>query len=128
MPAYARRGGQGARDAALGCGRTALTGTPRLRHKERWLSFGEALAEGETVKASRCEVAVATAFRWRHRRRWRPLRTSSCVEADETWPAGERKLEARRRAGKRGLSWEQVPVPVAADRSGATASTVLPTL
>ena len=28
-----------------GCGRTALTGTPlsRLRHKERWLSFGEAL-------------------------------------------------------------------------------------
>ena len=78
------------------------------------------------MKASRCEVAVATAFRWRHRRRWRPLRTSSCVEADETWPAGERKLEARRRAGKRGLSREQVPVPVAADRSGATASTVLP--
>ena len=116
-----------------GCGRTALTGTPlsRLRHKERWLSFGEALAEGETVKASseRCGVAVTTAFRWRHRRRWRPLRTSSCVEADETWPAGERKLEARRRggkAGKRSLSREQVPVLVAADRSGATASTVLP--
>ena len=41
----------------------------------------------------------------------------------------ERKLEARRRgdkAGKRGLSRGQIPIPVAADRSGATASTVLP--
>ena len=39
-----------------GCGRTfnALTGTPLsgLHHKERWLSFGASLAEGETVKAS----------------------------------------------------------------------------
>ena len=56
-----------------GCGRTfnALTGTPLsgLHHKERWLSFGASLAEGETVKASaeRCDVAVSTAFRWRHR-------------------------------------------------------------
>ena len=56
-----------------GCGRTfnALTGTPLsgLHHKERWLSFGASLAKGETVKASaaRCDVAVSTAFRWRHR-------------------------------------------------------------
>ena len=39
-----------------GCGKTfnALTGTPLsgLHHKERWLSFGASLAEGETVKAS----------------------------------------------------------------------------
>ena len=59
--------------SARGCGRTfnALTGTPLsgLHHKERWLSFGASLAEGETVKASaaRCDVAVSTAFRWRHR-------------------------------------------------------------
>ena len=56
-----------------GCGRTfnALSGTPLsgLHHKERWLSFGASLAKGETVKASaaRCDVAVSTAFRWRHR-------------------------------------------------------------
>ena len=93
---HARRGGQGARAAALfvqkGCGRTfnALTGTPlsRLRHKERWLSFGEALAEGETVKASseRCDVAVTTAFRWHLRRRWRPLQTSSRASSRPTRP------------------------------------------
>ena len=39
-----------------GCGRTfnAVTGTPLsgLHRKDRWLSFGEALATGETVKAS----------------------------------------------------------------------------
>ena len=36
------------------CGKTfgALTGTPlsSLHHKERWLSFGEALANGETIR------------------------------------------------------------------------------
>ena len=78
-----------------GCGRTfnALTGTPlsRLRHKERWLSFGEALAEGETVKASseRCDVAVTTAFRWRHRFlkavATAPDKLKGIVEADETY-------------------------------------------
>ena len=60
-----------------------------------------------------------------------PDKLKGIVEADETYVLasrkGERKLEVRRRggkAGKRGLSREQVPV--AADRSGATASTVLP--
>ena len=59
-----------------------------------------------------------------------PDKLKGIVEADETYVLasrkGERKLEARRRGGKAGLSREQVPVPVAADRSGATASTVLP--
>jgi transposase-like protein len=55
------------------CGKTvnALTGTPlaRLRKKELWLNFGEALSEGGTVKerAERCGVAPSTTFRWRHR-------------------------------------------------------------
>ncbi len=57
------------------------------------------------------------------------------VEADETYVPesrkGARNLErkARRRGGKaskRGLSDEQVPVLVVADRSGATVSAVLP--
>ena len=128
-----------------GCGRTfdAATGTPLsgLHHKERWLSFGASLSAGETVKASaaRCGVSVTTAFRWRHRFlkavEEAPEKLKGIVEADETYVLksrkGERKLDrkARRRGGKaakRGVSREQVPVLVAADRGGATVSAVLP--
>ena len=124
-----------------GCGRTfnALSGTPLsgLHHKERWLSFGASLAEGETVKASaaRCDVAVSTAFRWRHRflaaARSDSEVLKGIVEADETYVLESRKgarglgRKARRRGGKakkRGLSREQVPVLMAADRSGTTVS------
>ena len=127
------------------CGRTfnALTGTPLsgLHHKERWLSFGASLAKGETVKASaaRCDVAVSTAFRWRHRflaaARSDSEVLKGIVEADETYVLESRKgalglgRKARRRGGKakkRGLSREQVPVLMAADRSGTTVSAVLP--
>ena len=128
-----------------GCGRTfnALSGTPLsgLHHKERWLSFGASLAKGETVKASaaRCDVAVSTAFRWRHRflaaARSDSEVLKGIVEADETCVLESRKgarglgRKARRRGGKakkRGLSREQVPVLMAADRSGTTVSAVLP--
>ena len=128
-----------------GCGRTfnALSGTPLsgLHHKERWLSFGASLAKGETVKASaaRCDVAVSTAFRWRHRflaaARSDSEVLKGIVEADETYVLESRKgarglgRKARRQGGKakkRGLSREQVPVLMAADRSGTTVSAVLP--
>ena len=128
-----------------GCGRTfnALTGTPLsgLHHKERWLSFGASLAEGETVKASaeRCGVAASTAFRWRHRflaaARGGSGVLKGIVEADETYMLESRKgarglgRKARRRGGKakkRGLSREQVPVLMAVDRGGTTFSAVLP--
>ena len=128
-----------------GCGRTfnALSGTPLsgLHHKERWLSFGASLAKGETVKASaaRCDVAVSTAFRWRHRflaaARSDSEVLKGIVEADETYVLESRKgarglgRKARRRGGKakkRGLSREHVPVLMAADRSGTTVSAVLP--
>lgn len=127
-----------------GCGKTfnAATGTPLsgLHHKERWLAFGACLAAGETVRASadHCKLAVNTAFRWRHRflrAAAAPQRLKGIVEADETYVLESRKgarsldRKARRRGGradKRGLSREQVPVLVAADRSGATISTVLP--
>ena len=148
-----RRGGfarYGAGSAALrqckDCGRTfnALSGTPLsgLHHKKRWLSFGASLAKGETVKASaaRCDVAVSTAFRWRHRfwRRRGAIRRCSrgSLEADETYVLESRKGIARAgaqgtaawggKAKKRGLSREQVPVLMAADRSGTTVSAVLP--
>jgi transposase-like protein len=128
-----------------GCGRTfgALTGTPLsgLHHKERWLDFGQSLAARETVReaAARCAVAVSTAFRWRHRFLGAVKSGASTlkgiVEADETFVLASRKGERdlgrkpRKRGGKaqkRGLSHEQVPVLVAADRSGATLSAVLP--
>ncbi len=129
------------------CGKTfgALTGTALsgLHHKERWLAFGASLAEGETIKesAARCGIAPSTAHRWRHRFlaavRQAPDRLAGIVEADETFVLesrkGERKLERkpRRRRGKarkRGLSREQVPILVAADRAGATLSRTLPAL
>ncbi len=129
------------------CGRTfnAATGTPLsgLHRKERWLSFGASLSEGETVRASaaRCGVAVSTAFRWRHRFlravEKTPKKLRGIVEADETFVLhsrkGARKLDRkpRRRGGKaakRGLSREQVPVLVAADRGGGNASAALPTV
>ena len=118
-------------------------GTPLsgLHHKERWLLFGASLAKGETVKASaaRCDVAVSTAFRWRHRflaaARSDSEVLKGIVEADETYVLESRKgarglgRKARRRGGKakkRGLAREQVPVLMAADRSGTTVSAVLP--
>ncbi len=90
------------------------------------------------ASAERCGVAVSTAFRWRHRflrAAKNPTRLlSGIVEVDETYILssckGERRLgrKARRRGGKaakRGLSDEQTPILVAADRSGATISAVL---
>jgi len=78
------------------CGRTfnALTGTPlaRLRHKETWLTFGEALQNADSVRksAKACGVAVTTAFRWRHRflcaaKADKPTKLGGIVEADETF-------------------------------------------
>ena len=129
------------------CGKTfnALTGTPmaRLRHRERWLDFADCLRDQDTVKgaAVACGVAKTTAFRWRHRflgaATAGAAALSGIVEADETFflfsRKGERHLDrpARHRGGKatkRGLSKAQVPVLVAADRTGATVSAVLPEL
>jgi transposase-like protein len=129
------------------CGKSfnALTGTPlaRLRLKERWLEFTRTLSVGDTVRgsAAQCHVALTTAFRWRHRflkavkTTTAPLR--GIVEADETYlldsRKGDRQLDRppRNRGGKaakRGLSREQVPVLVAADRTGTTLTAVLPTV
>jgi transposase-like protein len=124
-----------------------LTGTPLagLHHRERWHDQAQALINGETVAkaAKRCKLAHTTAFRWRHRflsalNLDKPQRLSGIVEADETFILesfkGKRSdlpRTARKRggkAGKRGLSVEQIPVMVARDRSGATIDAVLPRL
>ena len=122
------------------CGRTfnSLTGTPlaRLRHKAKWLAFGDCMLDSRTVRNAAARVAVAknTSLRWRHRflaltRTDRPACLHGIAEADETFllesQKGARDLQrpARKRAGKatkRGISKEQVCILVARDRSGST--------
>ena len=133
----------------------AMTSTPMngLHRKELWLTYSECLANGDSTAtaAKRCGIAVSIAFRWRHRF-LAGINTSKdklkgIVETDETYFLESRKgdrvwtraaegkqsaempvRKARKRGGKatkRGLSDEQVPVFVAADRSGTTFSTVL---
>jgi transposase-like protein len=128
------------------CGKTfnALTGTPlaRLRHRERWGEYAQALIDGQTVRAAacRCGVHKNTAFRWRHRflalpAEVKPSHLHGIVEADETYflesHKGERHLSRppRKRGGvaaKRGLSDEQIPVLVVRDRNTTTTDAVLP--
>ena len=128
------------------CGKTfnALTGTPlaRLRHRERWGEYAQALIDGETVRAAarRCGVHKNTSFRWRHRflalpAEVKPTHLHGIVEADETYflesHKGERHLSRppRKRGGtatKRGLTDEQIPVLVVRDRSASTTDAVLP--
>ena len=106
------RGVCGATSARADCGRTfnALSGTPLsgLHHKERWLSFGASLAKGETVKASaaRCDVAVSTAFRWRHRFLAAARSDSEVLKADRGSGRDLRpgEPEGRARAGAQGTA------------------------
>jgi transposase-like protein/IS1 family transposase len=122
------------------CGRTfnSLTGTPlaRLRHKEKWLDFGDCMLDSRTVRkaAARVKVDKNTSLRWRHRflmatKTDRPACLNGIAEADETFLLeslkGARNLQrpARERGGKaskRGISKEQVCILVARDRSGNT--------
>src|SRR3954467_10352067 len=130
----------------------ALTGTSlaRLRKKACWLRYGEALAAGMTLAkaAAHCGVHLTTSFRWRHRFLRAPAATreawAGVVGADEPffrrsdkgsrrWRRGAAPPERRprrrgERAGKRGLSAEQVPALIARERAGHTADAVLPDL
>jgi transposase-like protein len=130
----------------LDCARTfnALTGTPlaRLRKRERWLKFAEALCASETVRAAavRAGIDKSTSFRWRHRflkarNELKDRRLTGIVEADECFillsRKGERRLprKARKRGGKAekpGLSGEQTPILIARDRYGHHLDAVLP--
>ena len=122
------------------CHRTfnCLSQTPlaRLRHKDKWLSYGQALIDGLTVRkaAAQCGIAKNTSFKWRHRFLQLPAlqkatQMSGIAEADETFFResfkGKRKLERkpRKRGGrtKRGSPNDKIPVLVVRDRHGATA-------
>lgn len=129
------------------CGRTfnAATRTPmaRLRKKERWLDQAQAMIEGVSLAkaAERCCVHPSTAYRWRHRFLGapaldKPQTLRGIVEVDETFilesfKGGRSGLtrEPRKRGGKArhpGNYFENIPVLVARDRSGATTDAVLP--
>lgn len=123
------------------CGHTfnALSGTElaHLRRKDLWLSYGEALSDGLTVRnaASHSGVDKNTAFRWRHRFLRQAAQTMAerlegIVEVDETFfphsLKGQRHLPrpARKRGSaihQRGTGSAQVPVLILRDRHGATA-------
>lgn len=127
------------------CRRTfnALTGTAlaRLRKKDKWLGFGAALVASQPLRqaATALQVHRNTTLRWRHRflgslKADRPATLQGITEADETYflesRKGCRKLQrpARRRggkAGKPGLSNEQVCVLVARSRTGQTRDWVM---
>ena len=110
---------------ACGTTFTALTGTPleRLRRRDAWLAYGQALAEGISLRkaAKRCGIVLDTAFRWRHRfldlpKSKKATAISGIVEVDETYflksQKGARKIEGRKackrggKASKPGLSNE----------------------
>lgn len=121
----------------------ALTGTPLagLRHKDKWLDYGQAMVRGSSIReaAASCGIAKNTSFKWRHRFLALPDgqkadRLAGIAEADETYFLesfkGQRRLPriARKRGGKaskRGTSAEQIPVLVVRDRTGNTADFVL---
>ena len=116
----------------------ALTNTPlaRLRRREKWLGYSQAMLDSLTVRRSAGMLGLHrnTTFRWRHCfLAWlkddRPARLFGITEADETYllesEKGARHLQrsSRRRGGVaslRGLSKQQVCVLVARDRSGQT--------
>ena len=117
----------------------ALTGTSlaRLRKREQWTTYAQALVQGVSVRqaARRCGVDKNTAFLWRHRflkapSAHRPEHEGGIVEADETFFLqsfkGQRQLPrpARKRGGV-GAKWEHIAVLVVRDRSGQTADFVL---
>jgi len=122
----------------------ALTGTPlaRLRHKEKWLNNAEEMINGSSVRKTAAKIGVhrTTAFRWRHKFLSLPeglqaTLLAGIAEADETYilesKKGQRKGLGRNprkrggKAGKRGLSEEQIPVLICRDREGNTADFVL---
>lgn len=127
------------------CNRTfnALTGTPlaRLRHKDKWFEYEQAMIQGLSIRksADSCKIAKNTSFKWRHRflqipATDQPGKMNGIVEADETYFLesfkGQRRLSrsARKRGGKaakKGTSKEQVPVLVVRDRHGETADCIL---
>jgi transposase-like protein len=126
------------------CGRifNDLTATPlaRLRLREKWTDYLQALLASKPVRGAANDAGVHrnTAFRWRHRFLQRvkddgPRQLCGIVEADEMFmfesQKGSRQLDrpARKRGGaarRRGISRELDCILVMRDRAGQTAEAV----
>ncbi len=123
---------------------TPITKTPlsRLRKREKWGEYLQAMEDGLSVRkaARRIGVNRNTAFLWRHRflagpAKEKPTRLRGIVESDETFIRRSRKGERHldRPARKRGTPArnegpsprEWVPVLVARDRSAVTTEVML---
>ena len=120
-----------------------LTKSPlaRLRKRDKWLMYAQALIDGLSVRksAKQCGIDKNTAFLWRHRfltliNTHQAQHEEGIVEADETFFLesfkGQRHLprKARKRGGvgkTRGTSDDQIPVLVVRDRHHATATIIL---
>ena len=120
-----------------------LTKTPlaRLRKRDKWLVYSQALIDGLSVRkaAALCGINKNTAFLWRHRfltfaNTNQAVHEEGIVEADETFFLesfkGQRNLHrpARKRGGvgkTRGTSEDQIPVLVIRDRHKSTATIIL---
>jgi transposase-like protein len=137
----------------IGCGRTfnTLTKTPlaRMRKPALWIDYVRQTAEKRSIaeiQDSGIDISRKTAFRWRHRLlaiapRTEVKRLQGMIEIDETFfrqsfkgsrgwkrgnpPAPRPPRYRGERAGRRGLSSEQVPVMTALDRSGGVIERVL---
>ena len=126
------------------CGRTFndLSATPlaRLRLRQKWADYLQALLASKPVRGAADQAGVHrnTAFRWRHRflqrvKDDRPRQLCGIVEADEMFmlesQKGSRQLDRppRKRGGaahQRGTSRELDCILVMRDRAGQTADAV----
>lgn len=147
--AWGRVSGMG-RYKCKACGLTfnALTGTPlaRLRQRDAWLAYAQAISDGVSLRkaAARVGIALDTSFRWRHRflataKTRKATRVVGIVEADETFllksAKGSRTLVGRaprKRGGKAkspGLSTDEHDcILIVRDRHKATTDALLPDL
>ena len=99
---------------------TALTGTPleRLRRRDAWLNYAQALADGVSLRkaAKRCGIVLDTAFRWRHRflqlpKQKKATAISGMVEVDETYFLRSQRVRARWLAGRPASAAEEHQSP-----------------
>lgn len=121
----------------------ALTKTPlaKLRNKEKWLDYILCMTDGLPLRkcATRLDIDLTTAFRWRHRFLMLPTQNqarevSGIIEADETFfvesHKGNHKIEhrpARKRGGQgdKRCKEDKVQVMIVRDREGHICDFVL---
>jgi transposase-like protein len=127
------------------CGRTfnALTNTPlaRLRKRDKWQANLDCMTDALPIwrVAEELNVAISTAFRWRHRflkapTLSKPSEVAGIIEADEmffpTSLKGQRNIEGRKPRKRGGMGnakekGDRVPVLIVRDRSGGLTDFVL---